>query len=178
MKDLIGWWSQICLCFPFGIFLDLFEIPPCFWEKEWGGGGCVWSVITVVTKQTHLIFYSDHIVGIAAPLIAFQWHCIKIATRSFISLLPGPSAYCSMPILLNIWMERSDKICIIWQNIFIAIFFSNFCPNLLANIHNNCKKKWHYWNFRPKVLHNKSTSIATIFTLVNTVISILWVLLC
>ena len=95
--------------------------PTLFLRKEWGGEGCVWSsVITVVTKQTHLIFYSDHIVGIAAPLIAFQWHCIKIATRSFISLLPGPSAYCSMPILLNIWMERSDKIYVIWHNIFIA----------------------------------------------------------
>ena len=47
---------------------------------------CVRFVITVVTGQRHLIFYSDHIVGIG---IGAQWHCIKIATRSFISQLGG-----------------------------------------------------------------------------------------
>ena len=62
---------------------------------------CVRFVITVVTIQRHLVFYSDHIVGIG---IALQWHCIKITTRSFISQLRG-----HLPIAIAILLNVDEK---------------------------------------------------------------------
>ena len=62
---------------------------------------CVRFVITVVTIQRHLVFYSDHIVGIG---IALQWHCIKITTRSFISQLRG-----HLPIAIATLLNIDEK---------------------------------------------------------------------
>ena len=100
---------------------------------------CVRFVITVVTIQRHLVFYSDHIVGIG---IALQWHCIKITTRSFISQLRG-----HLPIAIAILLNIDEKM------LSSAYYRNVTCtrpiwPNHLANVYKadqNLNVQNHLW---------------------------------